>query len=391
MIIINSHGKSAMSREIIDHPLQSIMSRTGSFPLWVAYELLEKECGKTSIILDPFCGKGTTLLAARMLGHKAYGIDIAPEAVVCSLSKLVDVNLDSVKKYVKGLSINGSSRNAVPKSVKAFFHPSTLAQIQSIRDELLRDRLSKNKKRRDKAVFVLASLLGILHGHSSFSLSIPSAHAYSMAPAYVLRFAAKHNLRAPKTNVHECLLEKISRCLKSPLPPTNSFDVRRGSAVCSTKIFPELIGKVDLILTSPPYLNAQTYAKDNWLRLWLLGYDYKALKPEYIETGSINRYGEYMEKVFRELKLLMKPRGRLVCIAGDVRLLNSRNKKQRKRFFETGRFLSELCKSDTIGLRVESYEEHKVRSKKRYFHSLSNSNGHVKRDLIERVFVATKS
>jgi site-specific DNA-methyltransferase (adenine-specific) len=317
-------------------------------------------------------------------------MDIAPEAVVSSLAKLVDVDLSELKNYVRSLPSKSSLTHKVPIPVRIFFHPSTLSQILKIREKLLEDTRSASEKRRANAIFVLACLLGILHGHSSFSLSIKSAHAYSMAPAYVSRFASRVALKPPKRNVKDCLIEKVSRCLTKPLPVVRKFDVRRATALCCTEVFPELIGKVDLILTSPPYLNAQTYAKDNWLRLWLLGYDYKAIKSQYIETGSVTRYGEYMEKVFSELKLLLRPRGRLICIAGDVRLRKQRKNSENNGYFATGKFLAELCSSARIGLSVEYYEEHHISSNHRYFHSLSKSNGHSKRGLIERIFIAAK-
>ncbi len=366
------------------------MSRTGSFPLHVAHNLLKKYGGRSKLVFDPFCGKGTTLLAARMLGNPAYGMDIAPEAVICASAKLEDVNLEDMCKYVKSLRVNGSSIAGTPSSVRKFFRRSTLSQILSIRDKLLRDTQSKDTVRRKNAFFVLANLLGILHGHASYSLSISSAHAYSMAPTYVARFAAKHGLKPPIRDVKSCLIKKGSRCLSTTLPKPVKFEVKRGSVLHCSTIFPELVGKVDLILTSPPYLNAQTYAKDNWLRLWLLGYDYKELQHEYIQTGSVQRYGEYMTKVFKELRCMLKPGGRLIFIAGDVRLPNRKSNGRNNGVFKTGTFLAQLCKSKEIGLRVEKYERHKVPSNCRYFHALSSSNGHSKRNLIERVFIARK-
>ena len=51
------------------------------FPLEFPLKHLKKYKRETSIVLDPFCGRGTTLYAARKLGIKAYGIDSSPVAV----------------------------------------------------------------------------------------------------------------------------------------------------------------------------------------------------------------------------------------------------------------------------------------------------------------------
>lgn len=38
-------------------------------------------CPENGIVLDPFCGTGTTLLAARNMGRRSVGIDISQEYI----------------------------------------------------------------------------------------------------------------------------------------------------------------------------------------------------------------------------------------------------------------------------------------------------------------------
>lgn len=53
-----------------EHPTQK--------PLAVIMPLIEVSCPPDGVVLDPFCGSGTTLLAARELGRSAIGIEIKP-------------------------------------------------------------------------------------------------------------------------------------------------------------------------------------------------------------------------------------------------------------------------------------------------------------------------
>ncbi|MGE5579477.1 MAG: DNA methyltransferase [Bacillota bacterium] len=371
----------------MDHSLQSLMARTGSFPLSVPAEAIERLCKSKSIVFDPFCGKGTTLLAAKILGHEAYGMDVAPEAVICSLAKVVHVEPGDIEAYVSSLPDPQASIENVPDSVRVFFNDVTLGRVISVRDRLLSDMLSGEEAMRSKATFVLGCLLGILHGHSSFSLSLPCSHAYSMSPGYVAKYARDHGLQPPVRDVKACLLAKARRCLRDLIPEPTLYGVRSGSALECSSVFPELVGRVDVVITSPPYLNAQTYAKDNWLRMWLLNVDRRDGRSRYIETGSVTVYGRLMRTVFAQLSLMLRKGGYLVCVAGDVR---RPARGDEEHVFRTGEYLAGLCADPEIGLEVIDTDSRAIPRARRYLNALCRSNGHRAHDLVERTFTAQK-
>lgn len=58
-------------------------------------------CDKGAVILDPFCGSGTTLLEAQRAGFESVGIDLNP-IVTCS-EIIEEVNDDALKKWFVGL------------------------------------------------------------------------------------------------------------------------------------------------------------------------------------------------------------------------------------------------------------------------------------------------
>ena len=368
------------------HPIQEMMSRTGSFPLSLAIELLVGRLNRDTLVLDPFCGKGTTLLAGRLLGSQVAGLDIAPEAFVCSIAKQQDVTLADIADYISSLRLTHVNQE-IPAAVRVFFAEPTLQDLLAIRRQVLRQAKSSDSRTRSAAQFTLGTLLGILHGHASYSLSIRSAHAYSMAPAYVTRYAREHGLTPPVRDVKECLLLKARRLLSIPLPPTVPWSIKNGSALKLSRVFRDLRGRVDVILTSPPYLRTQTYAKDNWLRLWFLGYEYKLIRKNYIETSSVKQYEYLMQRVLFQCVQLLKPGGTLICIAGDIR----RHKKPEMAYYPTALALARSIANKNLPLRIVMQEARVVSSNTRYLHALSQSNGHTTRSLIERHFIATKS
>ena len=49
------------------------------FPLQVASHFIAGWSPASSLIYEPFCGSGTTLIAAEQLNRKCYGMEISPQ------------------------------------------------------------------------------------------------------------------------------------------------------------------------------------------------------------------------------------------------------------------------------------------------------------------------
>ena len=56
-----------------------------TFPDKLPIDFIHCFCPEDGIVLDPMCGSGTTLLAAKMLGRDYIGVDVSPE--YCDLSR----------------------------------------------------------------------------------------------------------------------------------------------------------------------------------------------------------------------------------------------------------------------------------------------------------------
>ncbi len=318
---------------IWEHSLHSICSRTGAFPSALARYFIFRYSKSADTILDPFAGKGTAPLEACIFGRIGIGNDLSPEAYVQIRAKVKPPKLKYVRSYLTELrkQITKPLTTDVAEEVEVFYSPQTLAQITRL-------RLILNNDTTDTANFVKAAMCGIIHGNSSISLSLPCSHFFSMSPNYVKKYAAAKKLKRPHRDVIYCLARKIEQVLQDPLPTYRGKAFNNDAAKIPLKN-----ETVNLIITSPPYLNKQTYAWDNWLRLWFLGYDYKSIAKKLFSTGSLTTYLDQMKDYLRSAYTKLKPNSAAVIVIGDV-IINHK-------LIKTGEYIADVA--DELGFKVK--------------------------------------
>ncbi len=340
------------------HPLHGMASRVGGFPPQLPRYFIQRFTEPGGLVCDPFCGKGTALLEAVSLGRRALGCDIGPDAVVLSRAKTDWPALGDIIGYINRLPRRGTLQN-IPANVRLFFHRKTLEQIVAMRERLLADMARGCATKRRLAQFSMGVLLGILHGRSQVSLSLPCNHAFAMSPSYVRKYAREHNLRCVPRNVIECMTTRILAMLPGPRVKAAAHVYEDDSQRMTFNRNGNWSGRVDLIITSPPYLARQTYVKDSWLRLWLLNRDPKVVRARSLETGDILKFVGMMERCLNESMRLLKPGGRclLVCGTSHCNLSSKRTK------VPIGGLVMLAARNVRVGgynWEVESYVEDKI-------------------------------
>lgn len=134
------------------------------------------------------------MLEAAVAGRQAVGSDISPEAVISARAKTYPVTISEVANYVQDLPVSlNQICSDIPASVSLFFQKDTFRHLLATRKHLLADM--QDKTNGHTATFLCGVLLGLLHGHSAFSLSLPCNQVFAMSPAYVRKYVRKHHLR----------------------------------------------------------------------------------------------------------------------------------------------------------------------------------------------------
>ncbi|WP_202950176.1 DNA methyltransferase [Metamycoplasma alkalescens] len=87
-------------------PLHKTCAYNAMFPIRVADFFIKKYTNKKDIVLDPFSGRGTTLLQARILNRISYASDLNPLSYVLSKSKEKNLDLEKIINRVNELKKN---------------------------------------------------------------------------------------------------------------------------------------------------------------------------------------------------------------------------------------------------------------------------------------------
>jgi hypothetical protein len=345
------------------HSLHRICSRTGSFPPPLAHYFVTRYSDPGEVVLDPFSGRGTVPLEACATGRIGIGSDAAPEAFVLTHAKVKPISFGLVKKAIAGLrsEMDGSKFDVrkVDPRIRVFFHPDTLKQVLWIREAL-------GERNSQTGLFLKALMCGILHGSSTSSLSVPCSHAFSMTPSYLKMYCERHGLRRPRKGVLSCLEAKANSSLADPLPS------QQGTAfMTDARKLPIDDETVDMIFTSPPYFEEQTYARDNWLRLWFLGYDHNEVKKWQMRTASRDTFLEFMNQCMKEMYRVLRDDSVCFIVLGDVACGD--------RSIKTANLLGKVALK--IGFEVCRVISDTVPKSRKYFMFIPSSQG-VKTDRI---------
>jgi hypothetical protein len=230
-------------------------------------------------VLDPFCGRGTTLYAARLLGLNSIGIDSNPVAVAATAAKLVSVRPAAVAARAQEI-LQSARTSDVPTGVfwELCFHPEVLAAVCKLRTAL-------RGATRAVDVALRAVVLGALHGPrnqgSPSYLSNQMPRTYSTKPAAAVRFWQRHELRPERVDVVE-VVRRHATWRYEETPPATGGMVVEGEASEALK---RLRRKFDWVVTSPPYPGMVTYRPDQWLRNWFVG------GPSIVDYGRSGQLG----------------------------------------------------------------------------------------------------
>jgi hypothetical protein len=288
------------------------------FPLAFPLSVLSRHARHGDNVLDPFCGRGTTNYAARLLGLPSIGVDASPVAAAITAAKLVNATPKAIVAEARSIL---ASQPYVPVPVEPFwevaFHRDVLDDLCRFRAAFLHDCDTPSR------MALRGVILGALHGPrqqtfpSYFSNQCP--RTYAPKPGYALRYWTRSGLRPERVDMVGVIARRAERYFSCS--PTGKGYARLADSRNPDALRPRTSRQgFRWIITSPPYYGMRTYVADQWLRHWFLGgpatVDYR--HGEQIVHTSPDAFTDDLRKVWRNAADGCETGARLVIRFGGI-------------------------------------------------------------------------
>ena len=348
-------------------------------------------CGQKPMrVLDPMIGSGTTCVIAKSLGHEVIGFDTDPLAVLIANAWCIEIRkdklfekasevLDKAMKRFKVLPL----RKAYPRNADAETRAFTRYWFDSCNRRQLASLAESISRLHDpglKTVLWSAFSRLIITKKIGVSLAMDISHSrphrvYDKAPVKPFdRFLAS--------------VATVSRSL--PFTENKNGLSNANITLGDARRLPLKNRSIDIVVTSPPYLNAIDYLRGHKLSLIWMGYPLHGLRhirssnvgaensiPQHTNgdyanhilkamgeveklpvrtRGMLLRYISDMDAVLGEISRVLKIKGQAVLVIGDSTLKGT--------FIRNSEALTLLGKRHDLDL--QSITRRKLQENRRY-------------------------
>ena len=278
-------------------------------------------------VLDPFSGVGTTLVEAILLGHEAIGFEINPYAALACRTKIeayqisVQALADEMGRfecfYQQHVSSEYQPTSQAPKGFKtrsAFYSPKVLRKVLIVQDFI--SMIDKTKDTQAVEGLFKLAFASTMVSYSNYSYEPSLGRRVSAGKKEIHDFPVGqtilNKLGQMKTDIAWFQEHLPNKQVRARVENTSFFDYR-------SRLEPD---SVDLIITSPPYLNNYHYNRNTRPHLYWLAY---AKRPKDLKPLEEANFGKYWQNVRHQKQLKLEfplPNSDLAERLAHLRTLN---------------------------------------------------------------------
>jgi len=292
-----------------EEPLHRWVPWIAGFSASFVDEILGKELvsSRLAAVLDPFAGVGTTLIEGLRRNHDVVGFEINPFAALACQVKIEALKMqpqtirrlaDELEAYL-GLQLRSASN--APKSVPPaafktrdpFFSPNVERQVLFVKDFVGQQKQAHIRR------LLLLALGAVMVGISNYSYEPSLGRRIAVGKGTIVNADVSRILKAKLLHMaHD--IETIQKTLPAPSrqPVARVFNesyLEHGS----TRLGP---ASVDILITSPPYLNNYHYVRNTRPQMFWLDLVTETSDLHDLETSS---FGKFWQTVRSEPELTL--------------------------------------------------------------------------------------
>lgn len=302
---------------------------SGKFIPQIARQAIELLTRKGEMILDPFCGSGTTLLEAGICGRKAIGTDLNPLAVLVSKVKCTPIPRIDLDKLLLSFEEDLAYASAPSMPLFAALEENESALISACKDDpRMKDEwFTKwfDQEGLVKLIYIRKLILqqkGIPQQNLAFvafsDILRRCSHAASGYPNVMY-----DKRRRPRPDPIPLFLAKLRETVAAV---SSLNEVCIEEAVSAELKAAQRTGleanSVDAIITHPPYIGSIPYAEYCAISLKWMGFDPKELDKSL--TGGqrqsklvLERFLDGYEEMLKEAYRVLREGGTIFLMVGN--------------------------------------------------------------------------
>lgn len=274
---------------------------------------IDRLTSRSDTIYDPFMGRGTTPIQAALMSRETVGNDANPMSIMMTRPRLDTPILRDVESRLDEVDFASTEPTEHDERYAAFFHPSTLRQIVSLRTWLTDREANRSFDAIDDWIRLVA--MSRLTGHSTGFFSVYTLPPNQAASIVSQRRINERRGQSPSVrDVKALILRKSRSLLRHGQLHSRKIDLNCGDAKNTPRIPTD---SVDLVVTSPPFLDVVNYQTDNHVRAWFAGIDIDA--QPIATPSSTEDWQRFTGDVLQELCRVVKPGGVICYEVGEVR------------------------------------------------------------------------
>jgi len=272
-------------------------------------------------IYDPFSGRGTTIIEAALHNRNIIANDINPLSTILSRPRLFVPSIDEVEQRLNKINFKKNLEAKVDLSM--FYHPDTESEIISLKNYLKRKRKNRDEDYIDSWIRMVATNRLTGHSKNFFSVyTLPPNQAVSQDRQ--IRINRQLKQKPVCKDVRFIILKKtrdlISGLNKDLIKQLKSIGKKSKFYNEDARFTNEIKNNsIQLVVTSPPFLDIVNYAEDNWLRCWFNDIDANKIAKKITIARKLLDWEKIMGEVFSELFRITKHGGYIAFEVGEIK------------------------------------------------------------------------